>query len=106
MADFAAIPLFTDAFMADTGHLTDAECGIYLRLLMTIWRSPGCRIPNDEAWLAKRFGRTVEQYRSEVLPVVREFCTSDGNWLTQKRLSREFAYVTIRSRKQSVRAKS
>lgn len=106
MADFSALPLFTDAFLADTSHLSDAECGLYLRLLMTIWRSPGCRVPNDEAWLAKRFQRSVEACRIEVIPLVKEFCNSDGNWITQKRLSREFEYVKSHSKKQSDRAKS
>lgn len=106
MAEFPALPLFTDAFMADCGHLNDAERGRYILLLMVMWRTPGCRAPDDDAWLAKRFHRTVADVQSEVRPIISEFCKSDGNWIKQKRLSREFLFVTRQSRKQSVRAKS
>lgn len=47
MADYAALPLFTDAYMADCSHLSDAEHGRYLLLLMLMWRSPGCRVALD-----------------------------------------------------------
>ena len=30
MANYAALPLFTDALMADCGHLDDARFGLYL----------------------------------------------------------------------------
>jgi uncharacterized protein YdaU (DUF1376 family) len=105
VAEFPALPLFTDAFMADCDHLTDAERGRYIHLLMVMWRSPKCRVPNDDAWLAKRFHRSIEQFQIDVRPVIAEFCNSDGNWITQKRLTREFRYVTERSQKQSERAK-
>ncbi len=48
MADFPALPLFTDAYLADCSHLSDAEHGRYLRLLMLVWLSPECRVPNDD----------------------------------------------------------
>ncbi len=53
MAKFPHLPLWTDAYMADTLHLTHEEHGLYLMLLMTIWRSPDCKIPNDLEWVKK-----------------------------------------------------
>lgn len=106
MAEFAALPLFTDSFLADTAHLTDAEAGRYLRLLMLIWRSPGCRIPNDPDWLARKFQRTRAESDDEIGPLIREFCQSDGNWISQKRLSKEFEYLRKTSMRQSVRSKA
>jgi uncharacterized protein YdaU (DUF1376 family) len=106
MADYPAMPLFTDAYLADTTHLTDAEHGLYLRLLMIMWRSPGCRIPNEPQWIARRLNKTMEEYDLLVRPIVDEFLISSGNWLTQKRLSKEYDFVRGYSKKQSDRAKS
>lgn len=106
MAEFPALPLFTDALLADCEHLSDAEMGVYLRILMYMWRAPECRIPNDSKWIARKFRRTVEQVETEVIPVLREFCSSDGNWWTQKRLKKEYGYVKKKSRKASASAKS
>lgn len=104
MADFPALPLWTDAYLADTLHLTDQQHGIYLRLLMMIWRAPDCRIPNNDEWLARRFG-SVEYVREHVRPITTEFCTSTGNFLSQKRLKRELEYLKRRSEKQASRTR-
>lgn len=32
MAEFPALPLWTDAYIGDTAHLTNEEHGVYLRL--------------------------------------------------------------------------
>ena len=106
MADFPALPLWTDAYMADCGHLTDAEHGRYLRLIMAMWRSPECRIPNDDKWLARKFGRSVEDVQSQLRPLIDEFCQTDGNWIFQKRLLKERNRVVASGQKQRDRAKS
>lgn len=99
MAEFPALPLWTDALVADTNHLGDDEFGRYMRLLILIWRSPECRIPNDKAWVEKRLTPAV-------WPIIEEFCQRDGNWITQKRLLREWQYVKKMSQKNSEAAKS
>lgn len=96
MAEFPALPLWTDAYLADTNHLTEAEHGRYLLLLMLIWKSPQCRVPNDDAWLAKRFRRSVEEFRADIRPIIDEFCTVDGNCITQKRLLKEYDFARDR----------
>lgn len=106
MADFAALPLFTDAYLADCGHLSDAEHGRYLLLLMLMWRSPGCRVPNDLEWLGRKLRRSPGLVDDQIMPLVREFCDCSGNWITQKRLAKEYEYVLKNSRKQSDIAKS
>ena len=40
MADFPALPFFTDAYLGDTQHLTLEEHGAYQKLLYIAWRSP------------------------------------------------------------------
>jgi uncharacterized protein YdaU (DUF1376 family) len=106
VADFPALPWWTDAYLADCLHLTDAEHGRYMLLLAHMWRSPGCRIPNDDEWLARRFRRTVEEVQDHIRPLIREFCQSNGNWVWQKRLLREWQYVHKRSKTQSENAKA
>lgn len=53
MAEFPALPLFTDAYLGDTRHLTAAQHGAYLLLLMTAWRSADCSLPDNDIMLAK-----------------------------------------------------
>ena len=103
MAEFAALPLFTDAFLADTSHLDAAETGAYLMLLMAAWRSPLCAIPNDDARLA-RMARCDGRTWKRIKPAVMAFWTvGDDGLLRQKRLSKERDYCNA-SRANKVRA--
>jgi uncharacterized protein YdaU (DUF1376 family) len=90
MAQFPCLPIWTDAWVADTKHLSLAEEGAYFRLAVEMWRTPGCRVPNDDAWLARHLHVTADELRNIIRPVIAEFCQSDGNFITQKRLKREF----------------
>lgn len=105
MAQYPALPLFTDSYLADCGHLTDEEHGRYLLLLIHLWRAPEQRFPNDDAWLARKFGRPVERVISELRPLIVEFCRTDGNWIWQPRLKDEWNYVQERRSKNSDSAK-
>jgi uncharacterized protein YdaU (DUF1376 family) len=100
MAEFPSLPLWTDAFIGDTEHLTHAEAGLYLRILMLMWRSPRCRIPDDDGWLERRLKTPI----ADVRLIIKEFCQCERNasdaWVTQKRLQKEWNYV------QSKRAKN
>ncbi len=106
MAEFPALPVFTDAYMRDCWHLSDAEHGRYFLLLMLIWQTPQCRIPNDREWISRKMRRSPEVFDLELKPLIDEFCKTDGNWITQKRLSKEFEYLTARSKKQRASAKA
>ena len=106
MAEFPSLPLFTDAYLADAGHLSDCEHGRYFLLLMMLWRSPECRIPNDDEWMARRFRRSVELVREQLRPIISEFMQCDGNWISQKRLRKEWEYCRARSGKNSQNAKA
>lgn len=101
MAKFPALPLWIDALTADTHHLTHCEFGLYMRLLILMWQTPGCRLPNDVAWIAKRLHSKTDEFKS----LLEEFCQTDGNWITQKRLNAEYGYVTKTQQKRSVSAK-
>jgi uncharacterized protein YdaU (DUF1376 family) len=105
MAEFPALPLWTDAWVADTKHLNRCERGTYHDLLVLMWRTPGCRVPNDLDWLGKRLGMTPDEVSKELVPLLTEFCISSGNYLTQKRLSAEYLYVQTKTRRRSDAAK-
>ena len=105
MAEFPAIPLFTDAYLADTRHLTTEEHGAYLLLIMEAWRRPMCSLPDDDDLLARLAGLTPERW-GEVKKVVMAFWTRDGRrktW-TQKRLVKERDFVTKKSASQADKA--
>lgn len=44
-------PMFPTDFEAKTSHLTLAEDGAYNRLLRLMWMTPGCSLPDDDAWI-------------------------------------------------------
>jgi uncharacterized protein YdaU (DUF1376 family) len=104
--DYPSMPIWIDAYISDTAHLTYEEHGVYLKLLMTIWRSPGCRIPNDRKWIERHMLVTPEFYDQTVAPLIKEFCQTTGNYVSQKRLKKARDYVSDRCKKQSARAKS
>jgi uncharacterized protein YdaU (DUF1376 family) len=106
MSAFPHLPLFTDAWVADTKHLSRLERGTYFDLLVLMWRVPNCRVPNDDAWLGKRLSMTASEVASELRPIIAEFCQVDGNWIIQKRLKREWEWCLRNSKKRSDAAKS
>lgn len=86
------IPLFPDAYLRDTTHLTTEEHGAYFLLLMAAWGSEDCSLPNDERRLAALVKMTVAKWR-KIAPTVLEFWTIDKGRISQKRLRKEWAYV-------------
>lgn len=106
MAEFPSMPVFTDAYLADCGHLDDAEHGIYFQLLMALWRAPGCKIPDDDEWLARKFRRSVEAVQKSIRPIINEFFQKQGKFLTQKRLTKEWEWCWEKRKKNKISANS
>jgi uncharacterized protein YdaU (DUF1376 family) len=71
-----------------------------------MWRSPKCRVPNDDIWLAKHLNMTKKQVATELRPLIKEFCKNDGNFLSQKRLKREWNLCKRKRQRASASAKS
>ena len=105
MAEFPAMPLWTDAYLADTGHLTATEHGAYLLLLMAAWRSGG-RLPNDDKKLA-RFARVSSGQWKRMRETIRDFFTLEDGYLVQGRQMETLAAVRRKSKsaQNSARAK-
>lgn len=107
MAELPFFPLATDAFLADTDHLDDAERGRYVSILIALWRAPQQRLPNDDEWLARKFKRPVEDVVAQLRPLIAEFCQNDGNWITQKRITKEFkrAQKSVKQRSEAAKVR-
>ena len=101
MARYPGLMLWTDAWIADTHHLTVELRGAYMDLLILMWRTPGCRVPNNDHWLAHHLGYTADQVANLVRPIIAEFGTlvAGADFVTQKRLQREFAVAHARKEK-------
>jgi uncharacterized protein YdaU (DUF1376 family) len=107
VAELPFFPMATDAYLADCGHLSDAEHGRYLLLLLALWRAPNQRLPNDDEWLARRFSRSLADIISHMRPIISEFCQNDGNWITQKRLAAEWKHArgVVEQRREAAKAR-
>jgi len=105
MAEFPYFPLWTDAYLGDTTHLTTIEHGAYLLLLISMWRTQDKSLPNDDARLAKYVRLTPGQWK-RIKPEVMRFFEVDGDVIFQGRLRDEAAIVKRRSNRQSHAAKA
>lgn len=99
MAEFPALPLFTDAYLGDTTHLNTFEHGAYLLLLIVSWRAPGCRLPDDDALLARYTRMTRDKWRKIRPTLAPFFMIQDGFW-HQARLQNELQHLQSRRAQQ------
>lgn len=98
MAEFASMPLFTDAYLADTRHLSTTEHGAYLLLLMVHWRIGEEGLPDDERLLARYAGLTLDKWR-RLAPTIRQFFIAKDGRLLQARLLDEIWHAKRRIEK-------
>jgi uncharacterized protein YdaU (DUF1376 family) len=103
MAEFPALPIWTDAYIADTQHLTNEEHGVYLRLLMFAWRSTNCSLPDSDKRLALMVGVTDKKWRT-LKPNVMVFWDLEGGTYTQKKLTNTRRAVAKKSEDNRIRA--
>lgn len=90
MADFPYLPMWTDAYLADTTHLHTEEHGAYLLLLFSAWRNPECSLPDDDATLSRLAGLSLAKWKA-MKPTIMAFWKLDKRkkrWV-QKRLQVE-----------------
>ena len=100
MAKAPVMPLFTDALIGDTMHLSDAEFGSYMLLLVATWRNNGTALPDDDKMLAKVCRVSYQKWRTSRRRALASFFHIDPEtgW-HQKRLEKEWQRVeTLRKR--------
>lgn len=62
MSQAPSMPMFWDAYLADTTHLSTEEHGAYLLLLAAMWRRNGW-VPDDDRDNARILGLTVAKWK-------------------------------------------
>jgi uncharacterized protein YdaU (DUF1376 family) len=92
----ASLPLFADAYLADTTHLSTEEHGAYLLLMMAAWRQADCALPDDDRKLARIAGLSTKKWAS-IKPTIMEFWQVEGGRIHQRRLRKEHEWVAQKS---------
>jgi uncharacterized protein YdaU (DUF1376 family) len=106
MAEFPALPFFTDAYLADTIHLTTTQHGAYLLLLMAAWRTNDCALPNDDEFLARITRMDKRTWATNRAAVLSFWVLGDDGKLRQGRLSDERKYVEVKRDRNSQAGKA
>lgn len=97
MAALPYMPLYVADYLVDTPHLTAAQHGVYLLLIMSYWQR-GKPLPDDDDKLAK-IARVGPREWARMKSTIRElFTVADGVW-THSRIERELARVEAKSLK-------
>ena len=103
MARLPIMPVFTDALVGDTLHLTAEQFGCYALILIATWRNNGQALADDDKRLAQIARVSLARWRTRIRPVLVEFFDlSDGHW-HQKRLEIEWQKALEKSGKQRAR---
>lgn len=84
-------PMYPTDFEAKTSHLTLEEDGAYNRLLRLMWMTPGCSLPDDDAWIMRRMRVDADTFERVVRVVIDEFCERENGRLSNAKLSRVFS---------------
>ncbi len=94
------MPLFVADYLADTAHLTAAEHGAYLMLVMNYWQR-GKPLPADDRKLARIARMSDAEWRDSRDTLAEFFHEEDGLW-SHKRIEAEIAVAeekTIKAKK-------
>jgi len=86
MAEAPIWPVATDAFIADTTHLDAEQTGAYMMLLMSLWRSPGAKLPMDDKKLC-RMARVSPRRWPVIWSVISEFFTVKDGFVAHNRVT-------------------
>lgn len=84
MSKAPSMPMFWDAYLADTTHLSTEEHGAYLLLLGAMWRRNGW-VPDDDRDNARILGLTPAKWR-RTKDRLSAFLTFQDGQITQKNL--------------------
>ena len=86
MSKAPSMPMYWDAYLADTTHLTTEEHGAYLLLLAAMWRRNGS-VPDDDRDNARILGLTPAKWR-KVKARLSDFLSFKDGEITQKNLQK------------------
>ena len=98
--------LYPRDFEADTSHLSLEEDGAYNRLLRLCWMTPGCSLPDDDAWIMRRMRVDQETYDRVVRVVLAEFFVRKSGRVSNARIAREYDQASTSHEKRVLAGKS
>ena len=84
MSKAPSMPMYWDAYIADTTHLSCEEHGAYLMLLGAMWRRDGT-VPDDDRDNARILGLTVGRWKRTKARLA-AFLIIENGTITQKKL--------------------
>ena len=99
MAALPYIQLYISDYLADTAHLTRAQSGSYMYLLMNYWQT-GKALNNADERLALVARMTQDEWLIEK-PILAEFFTVRGNKWSHARMEYDLERVLSKSKKAS-----
>lgn len=99
MAELPTMPLYTDAYLSDTKHLSTLEHGAYLLLLISMWRAGGS-LPNEPALLARYAGIPPRNW-PRVWAIIGPLFQIEGERILQKRLVSTYKKAMDKKKKYS-----
>lgn len=99
------MPVFPDALIADTTHLSAEEFGAYFLILLATWRNNGEPFRDDDKRLARICRVGPKKWRT-LRPVLVPFFDLSGAFWAQKRLKKEWdiAILNISQKSRAGRA--
>jgi uncharacterized protein YdaU (DUF1376 family) len=93
MAQAPIMPVFTDALVSDTTHLSTEQFGAYLLILIATWRNNGKALPDDDEAMAHICRIGVRKWRLKLrAKLANLFVVNDTGW-HQQRLEKEWGRV-------------
>ena len=96
MSKAPSMPLFCDAYLADTRHLSTEEHGAYLLILMSIWRNNGYPLVDDDVRMARIAGVSEKRWIDKIRPAIAPFFDLAGGTWRQGRLEKEWNFIANR----------
>jgi uncharacterized protein YdaU (DUF1376 family) len=100
------MPVFTDALLGDTLHLSVDEFGAYCLILFATWRNNGVALPDDDGKMARICRVTIRRWREKLRPALAGFFDVSNQTWRQNRLEKEWKHVAEMTAKQSAKGKA
>src|SRR5678816_2406993 len=95
MSQAPMMPIYPDALLGDTLHLSAEQLGAYLLLLFATWRNNGKPLADDDRKLARICRSTTAHWRRALRPTVIEFFQTDDGFLSLIHISEPTRLLSI-----------
>jgi uncharacterized protein YdaU (DUF1376 family) len=89
------MPLYIEKFLADTAHLTAAQCGALINLLCAMWRSDDGTLP-DDAEMLTRISKVHPPHWNRTWKAIKSLFDIDGDRVTNPDLQRELGMANAK----------